>query len=80
MPKTESSPFSINVGLSVEGDTSERPLEFLTKLTECVSTLIEDLTRDAVERAREQGHTWAEIGGALGISRQAAWERFAPGD
>ncbi len=26
----------------------------------------------------EAGHTWAEIGEALGVSRQAAHERFAP--
>ncbi len=26
----------------------------------------------------ESGHTWAEIGEALGVSRQAAHERFAP--
>jgi ClpX C4-type zinc finger protein len=33
-----------------------------------------------VGRARELGATWAQIGDALGITRQSAWERFAPGD
>jgi ATP-dependent protease Clp ATPase subunit len=33
-----------------------------------------------VEHARELGATWAQIGGALGMTRQSAWERFAPGD
>jgi hypothetical protein len=32
---------------------------------------------DAVEAARSAGATWTEIAGALGVSRQAAWERFA---
>jgi hypothetical protein len=30
-----------------------------------------------VDRARVLGASWARIGGALGISRQSAWERFA---
>jgi hypothetical protein len=33
-----------------------------------------------VRRARELGATWAQVGGALGITRQSAWERFAPDD
>ncbi|WP_448623613.1 ClpX C4-type zinc finger protein [Geodermatophilus sp. URMC 64] len=33
-----------------------------------------------VQRARSLGGTWAQIGEALGMSRQSAWERFAPGD
>ncbi|HSZ37458.1 MAG TPA: ClpX C4-type zinc finger protein [Acidimicrobiales bacterium] len=30
-----------------------------------------------VRRARQLGATWAQIGDALGITRQSAWERFA---
>jgi hypothetical protein len=30
-----------------------------------------------VRRARKLGATWAQIGDALGITRQSAWERFA---
>ena len=30
-----------------------------------------------VRRARRLGATWAQIGDALGITRQSAWERFA---
>jgi len=30
-----------------------------------------------VRRARTLGATWAQIGDALGITRQSAWERFA---
>ena len=35
--------------------------------------------RNAVDAARSAGATWTEIAGALGVSRQAAWERFAKG-
>ncbi len=30
-----------------------------------------------VRKARERGITWTRIGGALGITRQSAWERFS---
>jgi hypothetical protein len=30
-----------------------------------------------VRQARSQGSSWTEIGAALGISKQAAWERFS---
>lgn len=30
-----------------------------------------------VHRGRELGASWAQIGEALGVTRQAAWERFA---
>ena len=33
---------------------------------------------DWVALIRERGVSWAAIGKALGISRQAAWERFSP--
>lgn len=35
--------------------------------------------RTSVARARERGATWQQIGDALGISRQAAHERFGGG-
>lgn len=31
---------------------------------------------DAVAEARSVGHTWADVGAALGITRQAAFKRF----
>ena len=33
--------------------------------------------REWVEMLRERSISWAEIGRVLGVSRQAAWERFA---
>ena len=32
---------------------------------------------ETVRKARELGITWTEIATALGVSRQAAWERFS---
>ncbi len=33
---------------------------------------------DAVRGALAQGASWAEVGGLLGISRQAAFHRYGP--
>lgn len=41
-------------------------------------TALDDLTLEAIESARKvDGMTWQQIGDALGISRQAAHERYA---
>ena len=37
---------------------------------------VDDMLAATVARARESGHTWAEIGQILGTSRQAAFQRF----
>lgn len=38
---------------------------------------VEQTLRGLVGILRERGVTWARIGEALGMSRQAAWERFS---
>ena len=75
-----SSDFRINVGLDIKGDWQERPLDFLRELKKCTTTLVDQLETKAVKLARDQGASWTDVGAALGISRQAAWERFAPED
>lgn len=41
---------------------------------------VEETLLGWVQRARQLGATWAQVGQALGITRQSAWERFAPDD
>ena len=58
------------------------PTEKLLSLVAGVEPLVEDVVAYQafnVEILRERGVSWAEIGGALGVSRQAAWKRFAQG-
>lgn len=39
---------------------------------------VDSLETKAVAMARASGRSWGEIGAALGVSRQAARERFGP--
>lgn len=43
------------------------------------SIKIEKGLRDLVKAARAQGHSWTEIGKAMGMTKQAAWRRFTKG-
>ncbi|QNA90671.1 hypothetical protein G4G28_23075 [Massilia sp. Dwa41.01b] len=40
--------------------------------------ICEGLQKEAVQRARGAGRSWAELGALMGITRQAAQQRFAP--
>ena len=44
--------------------------------TRSLDMIVEDTLRALVEQARAAGHTWAEIGELLHVSRQAAFQRF----
>lgn len=58
------------------GDWESRPLD---ALHECcrAQTALAKATWQTVQQAREAGHSWAEIGDALGVAKQTAWQRFA---
>ncbi|BCJ55084.1 hypothetical protein Asp14428_65590 [Actinoplanes sp. NBRC 14428] len=45
-----------------------------------LSDLLDDAISDAVTGLRSHGYSWAEIGQRLGISRQAAQQRWGGGD
>jgi DNA invertase Pin-like site-specific DNA recombinase len=66
--------------LRLIGDWETTPLEGLCE-SAGLARAVDKLQRHLVQQARETGNTWTEIGSSLGISRQAAWERFsAPPD
>ena len=54
---------------------SADPLEALRELARSEPEL-ERLRRDKVLAARTAGATWEQVGDALGMSRQSAWEYF----
>ncbi len=55
-----------------------RPLEAIGRLC-YASVRIEKALTEVVVAARGQGASWAEVGKALGTTKQAAWRRFARG-
>lgn len=62
--------------LRLIGNWEAAPLDGLCE-SAGLSRAVDKLQRDLVAKARDAGRTWTEIGDALGISRQAAWERFS---
>lgn len=56
-------------------DEQAEPLEAVVFIQDMASELADGM-QAAAQRARAAGRTWAEIGGALGMSRQAAFQRY----
>ena len=59
----------------------EQPLEQLTAAVvaaDHLSELADHLIGHFVDQARRSGASWTDIGGSLGVTRQAAQQRFAP--
>lgn len=59
-----------------QAQTMEAALAHLPNVVRAQSQVEESLL-GWVRRARHLGATWAQVGDALGITRQSAWERFA---
>ena len=59
----------------VPADAVLPPLEAVA-VVRSLARVVEDGMREAVQQARQAGHTWAEIGELLGTTRQAAFQRF----
>ena len=54
-----------------------RALQRLSKLADMREDVDEAIV-EAVREARRQRSTWAEVGAMLGVTKQAAQQRFAP--
>lgn len=55
--------------------SDEEILSTLPKIV-AVQDQVEEFLRQWVAVARVRQHTWADIGRVLGVTRQAAWQRF----
>ena len=65
------------------GGWNERPDdELLASLAriQAVGAQVGAAVHDHVDMLRERGISWTRIGAALGVSKQAAWERFSGED
>ena len=73
-----------NVQLVAEvlrADESDAPGQVMRAIaaTRSLDMIVEDTLRTLVQQARAAGHTWAEIGELLHVTRQAAFQRFGGG-
>lgn len=66
----------VSVTLGISGSIEDDPLKVIRGITKGVKSL-EPTLRQAVAIARQKRYTWEEIGQALGVTRQSAWERFS---
>jgi hypothetical protein len=62
-----------------QADSLDVVLGHLPRVAVARAQVEESLNR-WVARARALGATWQQVGDALGMTRQSAWERFAPDD
>ena len=46
------------------------------RANERIVSLLTGWRYQAMRQAREEGHSWSEIGAALNMSKQAAWESY----
>jgi hypothetical protein len=65
----------VNDVLRSDGDASGQVMRAIAA-TRSLDLIIEDTLRALVQQARKTGHTWAEVGEVLHVSRQAAFQRF----
>jgi hypothetical protein len=63
---------------SVEAMTDEQLFQGLRQAAAAAAQAEYGL-HERIAELRGRGHTWTQLGTALGVSRQAAWERFARG-
>ena len=64
------------MGVIVADKLPADPLEALRALARTAAEL-DELRRQQVAAARAVGATWEQVGEALGMSRQSAWEYYA---
>lgn len=63
------------MGVIVTDELPADPLDALRALARTEAEL-DELRRQQVAAARDAGATWEQVGEALGISRQSAWEYY----
>lgn len=62
---------------AASGDDADNALR-LAAASSAGLQICEQLQQEAVQNARRAGRSWSELGALMGITRQAAQQRFAP--
>lgn len=72
----ENNGLNVKVTLGISGSIGDDPLAVISGITQGIKSM-EPTLREAVSVARAKRFTWDEIGAALGVTKQSAWERFS---
>jgi uncharacterized protein with PIN domain len=69
----------LDLSVDLHGEAAQTQLRDAFRALESVAGRREHAQQAIVDALREQGCTWQRVGHLLGITRQAAWERFGKG-
>ena len=75
-PETEAEPVRILVDVPTRPQKLRDPLIELQGL-DTAAQMIERAKEDIVAECRRRGRSWANVGDALGVTRQSAWMKYA---
>ena len=80
-PKGGKGPWGVDIKMPQERDMRRGaadvdPIIWLITLA-YVAARVDDKLGEVVRTCRANGNSWTQIGQALGMSKQAAWERFS---
>ena len=68
--------FSLEARFQNDASRIEQPLQMVLNLSVAIDVL-DFKRRELVRECRARGRSWADIGEALGVSRQTAWEKYS---
>lgn len=74
-PDVRAQPVRINLDLPTKPGKLSNPLAELQGLS-FMAQIIEKAKVEVVTECRRRGRSWAQIGDALGVTRQSAWTKY----
>lgn len=74
-PDTAAQPVRVNLDLPTRPENLSNPLAELQGLS-FMAQIVEKVKVDVVAECRRRGRSWAQIGDALGVTRQSAWTKY----
>ena len=82
MNPTATTAWQVNMALPLDASSATDDIDPLVMLVMLAygRARIDDKMHEVVRVCRERGKSWTQIGEILGVSKQAAWERFSGED
>lgn len=74
-PDTAAQPIRVNLDIPSRPENLTNPLAELQGLS-FMAQIVEKAKSEVVAECRARGRSWAQIGDALGVTRQSAWTKY----